>query len=152
MLLEKTLDAVDHEGAAAAAEGMSQDEIVAAAIFHVAGLLDRVPTAVNGGQLSLGNLAIEIKLSDNGTISYRDIGHAFELGGIVVADNDGPSTMSGLLTVLQFARDRTDALLYLPATMRQDRIDGLAHSSGAGERFVRSLLANYRRIADEVSN
>ncbi len=150
MLLDKTLDAVDHDGAAAAAAAMSGNEVAAAAVFHAAGLLDLAPTAVDGERVSLGNLAVAIMPAEDGEIAYCDIDRSFAIDGASVSENDGPTTMTGLLTILQYARDRADTLLYLPAAMRGDRIADLASRAGAGERFVRSSLVQYRRAAEGI--
>lgn len=150
MLLDRTLDIVEADGPAAAAAAMSDEEVTTAAVFHATGLLDRVPTAVNGGRVSLGNLSVAITPGLTGEIAYGDIGRSFAIDGARVAKNDGPRTMSGLLTVLEYARNRADTLLYLPAAMRADRISNLAQRSGASERFVRSSLAHYRSVAEEI--
>jgi len=150
MLLDRTLDIVETDGPDAATAAMSDDEVAAAAVFHAAGLLDRAPTAVKGGRVSLGNLSVAITPGPNGEIAYGDIDRSFAIDGATVVDNDGPCTMSGLLAVLQYARNRADTLLYLPAAMRSDRIANLAQRSGASERFVRSSLVHYRRVAEGI--
>jgi hypothetical protein len=152
MLLDRNLDTVEADGPDTAAAAMDDHEIAAAAVFHAVGLLNWAPTAVSGNRVSLGNLSVEVTPDPNGKIAYRDIGRSFSIDGAEGAHDDGPSTMSGLLTVLQYARDRADTLLYLPAAMRADRLSNLAHRSGASERFVRSSLVHYRLVAEEIGH
>jgi len=150
MLLDKTLDAVEAEGAYAAAAAMTGEEIAAAAVFHTAALLGRAPTSIAGSRMTVGNLAVTLSPDPAGKIRYRDIDRSFDIAGADVVQNDGPTTMCGLLKIMQFARDRTDALLYLPREMRRGRVNGIVEVSGAGERFVGSMMANYRRVAAEL--
>jgi hypothetical protein len=60
---------------------------------------------------------------------------------------DGPTTLSALLYLFQYARDRSDILLYLPPAMRAKRITTLAGDTGASDRFVRYVLACYPTLS-----
>lgn len=147
MLLDRTLNAVQAEGHVAATSSMTQEEINAAALFHAAGLINGIPETVGGGQVSLGRVALSVVPVDNGPILYDDINQSFEIEGAMIIQNDGPSNMSALLSIIQYARDGTDALAFLPNEMRRERIIEIARRSGASERFVRNVIANFQNIS-----
>jgi hypothetical protein len=148
VLLDEIIDAAGTEGGSSAAGLMQREHVSAAVLFHVAGLLDCVPDSIGSDRTRFGNLSIALVPTPAGILRYDDLNIAFDLDGATIAGNDGPTTMSGLLAILRYARDRADTLLYLPGAMRDDRIDELAVRTGAGRRFVLALLVHYRRVAE----
>lgn len=147
MLLDRTLNAVQAGGRIPATFSMTQEEINAAALFHAAGLINGIAEAVSGGQISLGRVALSVLPVDIGPIRYDDINQSFEIEGAMIAQNDGPSSMSALLSIIKYARDGTDALAFLPNEMRRERIIEIARLNGASERFVGSVIANFQSIS-----
>lgn len=152
MQFGSTLDVIARRDARAP----STDEIALAlppaelrevATIHLAALLGTVPTETKNSPIRFGNLAVDLDASkDQSGIFYEDIGAGFAVRGATLAQLDGPRRLADFLELLQYARDRSDTLLYLPTDMRNERIENLAKSVGASERFVRFVLANYPAI------
>jgi hypothetical protein len=128
------------------------DQLREAAIIHLATLLSLIPTDASGDPIQFGNLAVGLMPSTMpAQIAYADVGAAFEVRGATISQSDGPGRLLSLLELLQYARDHSDGLLYLPSTIRNDRIEGWAKLTGASVRFVRFLLANYPALARSVA-
>jgi hypothetical protein len=152
MTVESSLDMIAQgssgpTAAVEAARSLSPDEVRKTAVVHVAGLLRVIPTAAKGQPARFGNLLVEISPAQGqGDIVYDDVGASFSVKGVTLSAKDGPHTLGDLLELMQYARDRSDTLMLLPPDMRQERIRGLAETLGAGEAFVRFILAHYPAI------
>ena len=128
---------------------MTATEIREAAIIHLSALLEAAPNMVCGDDVSVGGLRLKLlPVNDaNAPIRYEDVGAAFGVEGAIVDRRDGPTSLSALLSILHYARDRSDTLLFLPREMRAERIGRLAKSTSASERFIRYLMAHYPSLA-----
>ena len=59
---------------------------------------------------------------------------------------------AGLLEILQFARDHTDSLLFLPSDLRNNRIDQYAKEMAIDASFLRELLIGFREIEKKLDD
>lgn len=131
---------------------LSPSERLEAAVLHIGALLEALPDKAEGSCIRFGALETEVmETNDAGDVSYEDVGASFRADGVHVAFNDGPHSMASFLELLLHARDRSDALLYLPADMRQDRIEALAEQTGSAARFVRYILAHAPAIERKLA-
>ena len=126
-----------------AARGMSSEERREAVVLHLAAVLGSLPQGGASGRLQFPGLRVALEETRaGGDIRYDDIDTGFSVDGADLSGDDGPSTMAGLLELLVYARERSDALFYVSQAMRTDRIAALARRIGASERFVRFVLSN----------
>lgn len=135
--------------AGAVASSMTATEIREAAIIHLSTLLEAEPDAVSGGDISVGGLRLKLLPTNDAdaSIRYEDVGAGFRVEGAIVDRRDGPTSLSALLSICHYARDRSDTLLFLPQEMRAERIGCLAESTNASKRFIRYLIAHYSSLA-----
>lgn len=135
--------------AGAVASSMTATEIREAAIIHLSTLLEAEPDSVGGEHISLGGLRLKLLPTNDvdAPIRYEDIDAGFRVEGATLVRRDGPTSLSALLSICHYARDRSDTLLYLPREMRAERIACLAESTSASERFIRYLMARYPSLA-----
>ena len=140
------------EGYGEAARGLTSDERREAVTLHLAAILESLPRDSAGERLEFPGLSLALEETDEeGDIAYGDIGIGYRVDGAQLARNDGPSTMSGLLELLVYARERSDSLLYVPQAMREDRIAALARGVGASERFVLFLMSKAPAIERNIA-
>jgi hypothetical protein len=154
MILDARLDEIWREGDEAAprlALSLSESERIAAVQLYVSALLDLCPIAVTSTTVTFSNFVATIEEAPRGLISFSDLGTGYDVGGITIRENDGPGSMSGFMVLLEFARDHSDSLLYLPSDERDARISGLAERGGASARFVSAALAGYPRAARAIA-
>lgn len=154
-LLNEAIDRIAGGGATpepekVVAASLSPEEIREAAVIHLSSLLEAEPEAVDGEKIRLGGMAIKLLRTNDkkAPIRYDDVDIGFAVEGASLTRSDGPRSLEALLHIYQYARDRSDGLLYLPQTMRAKRIASLARSTGASERFIRYLLARYRTLSN----
>jgi hypothetical protein len=135
------------------AASLSPEEIREAAVIHLSTLLEAEPDGIDGEEIRLGGLAVKLRATDDpkAPIRYEDVSVGFAIEGASLRRSDGPRSLEALLRIYQYARDRSDVLLYLPQAMRAERISSLAHSTGASDRFVRYVLARYRTLSDKAA-
>lgn len=154
-LLNDILDKIDSADLSpeGAAHGLSATERRAAAIVHLSALIGAEPSAVRGNEVVLNGLTLILAetQSPHAPLWYSDLNTGFTIEGGRLANEDGPKTMNQLLDLCQYARDRSDTLLYLPQSERALRIAALVDRTGASERFVRFVLARFRSIRDEIA-
>jgi hypothetical protein len=131
------------------ASKLNGQELRQAAIIHLSALLEASPTAIAGEQVIIGGLSVRLINTDDpkAPIRYDDIGVGFAVEGASLVRRDGPTSLSALLSLCCYARERSDSLLYLPHEMRNRRITDLAEESGASERFVRYVLVHYDTLS-----
>ena len=156
--MNKAIDRIAGLGATAepadvVASGLQGGDVQEAALIHLAGLLDVEPNSVDGERVVIGGQPIRLVRSDDPSapIRYEDVGAGFAIEGFSVVRSDGPTSLSELLYLYHYARDRSDTLLYLPQAMRDERIAALAKEAGASERFVRYVLINYAVLSAKVA-
>lgn len=123
-----------------------------AAVIHLGALLESLPATPSGDSYRFGAITLELAEADEGVIAYNDIGVAFEVSGARIVENDGPSTMAGLLELLSYAQAGSDALFYLPSALRDERIAALVARTGASERFVRYVLGRAPAIERSLAS
>jgi hypothetical protein len=135
------------------AASLSPEEIREAAVIHLSTLLEAEPEGVDGEEIRLGGLAVKLLATDDSKapIRYDDVDVGFIVEGAILTRSDGPTSLEALLRIYQYARDRSDVLLYLPQAMRAERIASLADSTGASDRFIRYLLARYRTLSNKAA-
>ncbi len=141
------------EPAEVVASSLKRGDLRQAAIIHLSALLETEPSNVDGGEIVIGGLSIRLVPTDDPTapIRYDNVGARFAVERASVVRRDGPTSLSALLYLYQYARDRSDILLYLPPAMRAERIARLAGETGASERFVRYVLARYPTLSARVA-
>lgn len=126
-----------------AARAMSSEERREASALHLAAVLGSLPHVGTSGYYEFPGLRLSLEeTKEGGDIRYNDINIGFNVVGTDLSSDDGPSTMTGLLELLAYSRERSDAIFYVPQAMRNDRIFSLAERVGASERFVRFVLSN----------
>lgn len=120
-----------------------------AAIIHLSALLEAEPSKRAGEEVVIGGLSVRLVPTDdpNAPIRYGDVGAGFAVEGASIVRRDGPTSLSALLYLYYYARDRSDALATLPGAMRTARIAALVKETGASERFVRYVLVHYRTLS-----
>jgi hypothetical protein len=128
---------------ASEARNLSEQEEREAATLHLAALLNARPEDSSLGFVRVGALEARLlKATDVGNLRYEDTGVAYTVSGATLAFNDGPRRLADLLEILLFARDRSDALFFLPPDLRQARFMDLAKRTGVSERFIRYFVAH----------
>jgi hypothetical protein len=134
--------------AGAVASSMTATEIREAAIIHLSGLLEAEPDSVTLEHISVGGLQLKLLPTKevDAPIRYKDVDAGFLVEGANIVRRDGPTSLSALLSLCLYVRDRSDTLLYLPKDMRAERIACLAKSTSASERFIRYLMASYHSL------
>lgn len=151
MSLTELLDRIHSAGdkRAAAVQIVSEtstEQALEVAYIHLAALIELVPSAAGtdlSGAREFGNL--RVKLSEvNGCadIEYKDCQRNYSVEGVNLTKNDGPSELAGMLMLLQFARDHSDTLFYLPRQERDFRLESIASDCAASVRFVRFIWAH----------
>ncbi len=153
-LLNSTIDRIagseaSQTSAGAVASSMTEIEIREAAIVHLSSLLEAEPDSVDLEHISVGGLQLKLLPTKelDAPIRYTDIDAGFLVEGANIVRRDGPTSLSAMLSLCLYARDRSDTLLYLPREMRAERIACLAKSTSASERFIRYLMASYHSLA-----
>ena len=151
-------DVLDRIGAATltpvdAARSLGESQRLAAAIIHLSALIGAEPSTVCGNEVVLNGLTLTLveTLMPPAPLWYADLDMGFTIEGGRLANEDGPKTMTQLLALCLFARDRSDTLLYLPQPERALRVGALVERTGASERFVRFVLAHFHSIRDEIA-
>jgi hypothetical protein len=154
-LLNDVLDKIDSADLTLveAARSLGKSERREAAIVHLSALIGADPSAVRGNEVVFNGLTLTLAdtQSPHAPLWYADLNTGFAIEGEHLANEDGPETMSQLLDICQYARDRSDILLYLPQSERDLRVAALVERTGASERFVRFVLARFRSIRDEIA-
>jgi hypothetical protein len=135
------------------AASLKGQELRQAAIIHLSALLEASPSIITGEQVVIGGISVRLVTTDdpNAPIRYDDVGVSFAVEGASVVRRDGPTSLSALLRLYLYARDRSDTLLYLPQAMRNTRIAAVVEDSGASERFVRYVLVHYGTLSAGVA-
>jgi len=154
-LLNDVLDRIDAATLTPvdAARGLGESQRLAAAIVHLSALIGAEPSTVRGNEVVLNGLTLTLveTLMPPAPLWYADLSMGFTIEGARLDNTDGPETMTQLLALCLFARDRSDTLLYLPQSERALRVAALVERTGASERFVRFVLAHFRSIRDEIA-
>jgi hypothetical protein len=83
-------------------------------------------------------------------IEYRDRNVSFHADGVEITNRDGPRMLSDMLRLLNYARDHSDTLVFLPFDMRARRLDAVASECGASVRFTRFVCANFPSLQRTV--
>jgi hypothetical protein len=155
LLLNDVLDRIDVAELTPmeAARSLGASERLAAAIVHLSALIGAEPSSVCGNEVVLNGLTLTLAeaQSPGAPLWYADLDVGFTIEGGRLANEDGPETMTQLLDLCLYARDRSDTLLYLPQSERALRVAALVARTGASERFVRFTLAHFRSIRDEIA-
>jgi hypothetical protein len=158
VLLNEAIDRIAGWGATpeapdAVASALRPDAIQEAAVIHISALLEADLEGVSGNELRFGGMTVRVEVTEDpaAPIRYDDVGIGFGISGVTLTRQDGPSRLEALLRIFQYARDRSDGLLYLPSAMRAERVAELAVSTGASERFVRFLLARYHTLSTKAA-
>lgn len=141
------------EPADAVASSLQGGDLREAVIIHFSALLEAEPSSIDGEEVVIGGLSTRLVPTGDPSapIRYNDVGVGFAVEGASVVRRDGPTSLSALLYLYYYARDRSDTLLYLPQAMRAERIAALAEKTGASERFVRYVLARYDTLSTKVA-
>jgi hypothetical protein len=157
-LLNAAIDRLARAGGLSDAPGevarsLDEADLREAALIHLSALLEAEPTNVRSDGVSIGGIALGLVASrdPSATLFYEDLATGFLVQGADLERRDGPTTMAALLELLQYARDRSDTLLYLPTDHRKERIARLVERTGASERFVRFILARYHTLSSKVA-
>ncbi len=141
MLIDEALDRVRAgESAKSVAETLTAAQVREVAHVHAASLR-RSNIASVDGDAAVAIVPARDEARPN--ILYEDIGEAFEVRGGELMICDGPSSMGSMLELLQYARDRSDTILYLEPAERSDRYSNLAALCGASVEFIKFLFAHY---------
>jgi hypothetical protein len=150
-MLAAVLDRIHESGgaletAAASAMGLPSDDLWRVAVLHLAGLLRQQP--ICGGsfgrdRVRFKSFAVRLRKAgaSNEDIKYYDRNVSFHVDGIGITKHDGPEMLSDMLRLLQYARDHSDTLCYLPPEMRTHRLEALASDLGTGVPFTRFICA-----------
>jgi hypothetical protein len=159
-MLAASLDRIHETGgapetASAVALGLSSGDRWHVIVLHLAGLLRQEPTS--GGSFETGKVQFEsfaVRLRKAGPsdadIEYRDRNIRFHADGVDITNHDGPRTLSDILRLLQYARDLSDALVYLPSEMRARRLEAVASDCGASVPFTRFIYARFPSLQRTV--
>jgi hypothetical protein len=124
-------------------------------VLHLAGLLRQEP--ISGGSFETGRVQFEsmtVRLrkacSSDADIEYSDWNVLFHADGVDITNHDGPQTLSDMLRLLKYARDHSDALVYLPSAMRARRLEAVASDCGASVPFTRFICARFPSLERTV--
>jgi|SRR5271156_1380008 len=159
-MLAASLDRIHESGgapetASAVASELSSDDLWQVIILHLAGLLRQEP--ISGGSFETGSVQFEsfaVRLRKVGTsdadIDYYDRNVSFHADGVEITNHDGPRMLSDMLRVLQYARDHSDTLVYLPSEMRARRLEKVASNCGASVPFTRFICARFPSLERTV--
>lgn len=136
----------DPETAFAAALRLSLDDLWQVIVLHLAGLLRQQPlsgASSDKDRVQFESFTVRLrKVSPgNANIEYHDRNISIRAQGVDIRNHDGPETLSDMLRLLQYARDHSDTLCYLPSEMRARRLEALARDLGAGVPFARFICA-----------
>jgi hypothetical protein len=157
-LLNEAIDRIAGLGsppqdAQAVAAELTRRQLSEAAQIHLATLLALDIEGTDGTNIDFGGLTVRMIERDaaDAVIRYEDVDAGFDVEGVTLTRGDGPTRLASLLSLLVFAREGSDGLVYLPSKMRNARITDVADRAGASERFVRHLITHYRKLADKVA-
>jgi hypothetical protein len=143
------------ETASAIALVLTPGDLWQVAVLHLAGLLRQEP--ISGGAPEPGRVQFEsfsVRLQkaapSDADIEYCDRNIAFHADGVQITNHDGPRMVSDMLRLLQFARDHSDTLCYLPPDMRAWRFEAVASDCGASVAFTRFICARFPSLERTV--
>jgi hypothetical protein len=151
LTLAAVLDSIHESGGAlgtavAAALGLPSDELWRVAVLHLAGMLRQQPIcggSFGADRIRFKSFAVRLQWADasSGDIKYYDRDVSFHADGVDITNHDGPETLSDMLRLLQYARDHSDTLCYLPSEMRARRLEALSSDLGTSVPFTRFICA-----------
>lgn len=159
-MLAALLDRIHESGgapetASAVALGISSGDRWQVIVLHLAGLLRQEP--ISGGSFETGRVQFEsfaVRLRKAGPsdadIEYSDRNVSVHADGMDITNHDGPRTLSAMLRLLHYARDHSDALVYLPPDMRARRLQAVGCDCGASVPFTRFICARFPSLQRTV--
>jgi hypothetical protein len=159
-MLAALLDRIHESGgafetASVVALALSSSDRWQVIVLHLAGLLRQEP--ISGGSFETGrvkfrSIAIRLRKAgpSNADIEYSDRNVRFHADGADITNHDGPRTLSDMLRLLQYARDHSDGLVYLPPEMRARRLEAVASDCGASVPFTRFICARFPSLQRTV--